>query len=259
MQDAIICHLSVIPIRREPNDRSEIVTQLLFGERAIVVEENWPWLKVKLQYDDYEGWLDHKQVTALSDEEDQYINALPITCTYDIVQIVSYDQRKVVPVVLGSTLPCYKQPTFSFNNIKFAYEGMTKTFAIADKSLLMENAYMYLNAPYLWGGRTPFGIDCSGFTQQVYKLCGIKILRDASQQATQGRTLNNLNESLPGDLAFFQNKDQKIIHVGIILPGNKIIHASGNVRIDKITERGIYNEEAKRFTHELCLLKNISA
>jgi cell wall-associated NlpC family hydrolase len=114
-----------------------------------------------------------------------------------------------------------------------------------------------LNSPYLWGGKSPFGIDCSGFTQMVYKLCGIKILRDAKQQAQQGSALSFIEEAVPGDLAFFDNEEGKIIHVGIVLKNNKIIHASGCVRIDTLDHQGIYNASAKTYTHNLRVIKNI--
>jgi cell wall-associated NlpC family hydrolase len=120
---------------------------------------------------------------------------------------------------------------------------------------IIENAYMYLHSPYLWGGRTPFGIDCSGFTQMVYKLAGIRLKRDASQQAEQGTLINLIDEARQGDLAFFDNEEGRIIHVGIMLPNNKIIHASGKVRIDSIDHHGIYNLETKKYTHNLRIIK----
>jgi cell wall-associated NlpC family hydrolase len=116
---------------------------------------------------------------------------------------------------------------------------------------------MYLNAPYLWGGKTPFGIDCSGFTQMVYKLNGYHLLRDASQQASQGIPLSFIEESEPGDLAFFDNEEGNIIHVGIMMENNYIIHASGKVRIDRLDHLGIYNADTNRHTHKLRVIKKI--
>jgi gamma-D-glutamyl-L-lysine dipeptidyl-peptidase len=114
-----------------------------------------------------------------------------------------------------------------------------------------------LNSPYLWGGKTPFGIDCSGFTQMAYKLAGIKLRRDAWQQAEQGHTINLLEETEPGDLAFFDNDEGNIVHVGIILRDHKIIHAAGKVRIDSIDHYGINNKELKKYTHKLRLIKRM--
>ena len=121
----------------------------------------------------------------------------------------------------------------------------------------MKTAFLYVNAPYLWGGRTPFGIDCSGFTQMVYKINGYKLLRDAAQQATQGEALSFIEESQPGDLAFFDNSDGQIVHVGIIMKDNYIIHAHGKVRIDRLDQTGIYNVETNKYTHKLRVIKKI--
>ena len=132
-----------------------------------------------------------------------------------------------------------------------------KTQGFSQKKHLINNAMIFLNAPYLWGGRTPFGIDCSGFTQIIYRLQGINIPRDAYKQAEIGTTLSFINESEEGDLAFFDNAEGKIIHVGIIMKKNYIIHASGKVRIDKIDQEGIFNIEKKKHTHKLRIIKSI--
>ena len=139
----------------------------------------------------------------------------------------------------------------------YKFDGPTTT-GFTTKEKLVGNALIYLNTPYLWGGRSPFGIDCSGFTQVVYRLQGISLPRDAYQQAEIGTTLSFIEESEPGDLAFFDNNEGKIIHVGIILENNHIIHASGKVRIDRIDQQGIFNKEKGQHTHKLRLIKSIS-
>jgi cell wall-associated NlpC family hydrolase len=126
-----------------------------------------------------------------------------------------------------------------------------------NKEQLIETALMYLNAPYLWGGKTPFGIDCSGFTQMVYRLNGFKLMRDASEQAKQGDALSFIEESTPGDLAFFDNKEGAITHVGIIMENNHIIHAHGKVRIDRLDQTGIYNADLRTYSHKLRVIKSI--
>ena len=136
------------------------------------------------------------------------------------------------------------------------YDGKTYN-GVLNKELIVQTAFMYLNAPYLWGGKTPFGIDCSGFTQMVYKLCGYKLFRNSAEQATQGEVLSFIEESEPGDLAFFDDKEGNIIHVGIIMEDNYIIHAHGKVRIDRLDHSGIYNAETKRHTHKLRVIKKI--
>jgi cell wall-associated NlpC family hydrolase len=159
-----------------------------------------------------------------------------------------------MPIPLGASLSFLNHKEINTSN--FDFEG-TKVSGIKNKSSLLNTAYMYLNAPYLWGGKTPFGIDCSGFTQMVYKLNGYHLLRDASQQASQGEALSFIEESEAGDLAFFDNEEGKITHVGIIMDNNYIIHASGKVRIDRLDHLGIYNAESNKHTHKLRVIKKI--
>jgi cell wall-associated NlpC family hydrolase len=140
--------------------------------------------------------------------------------------------------------------------LKHQFEG-AKAEGSLNKSNIVNTALLYLNTPYLWGGKTPFGIDCSGFTQMVYKLNGFNILRDASQQASQGEVLSFIEESSPGDLAFFDNNEGEITHVGIIMEDHRIIHAHGKVRIDLLDQSGIYNLDTKIHSHKLRMIKKI--
>ena len=172
-----------------------------------------------------------------------------------MVQIAVWNKNQICPVVIGSSLPLFNEHKFNFGGVDFTFDGNVIDSDKSDITRLLEHAYMYLNSPYLWGGRSPFGIDCSGFTQIVFKLCGIVLQRDARLQAEHGTTINLIEESKPGDLAFFDNAEGKISHVGIIIPGNQIMHASGRVRIDKIDHQGIYNEELKGYSHNLRVIK----
>jgi hypothetical protein len=250
-----ICNLSQIPLRREPSDQSEMVSQLLFGELIEITEEKDTWRKVKAIYDDYTGWIDNKQVTFLTDDEARLIFSHPSFVSIDLVQLALWNKNHVCPIIIGSSLPRYKNRTFFIGKTEYAFEGNVSDISVPMPEKILEHAYMYLNAPYLWGGRSIFGIDCSGFTQMVFKLCGIKLKRDAIQQSEQGKIINMISESQTGDLAFFDNPDGKITHVGIILSGNHIIHASGKVRIDLIDHQGIFNGETKSYTHNLRMIR----
>jgi hypothetical protein len=252
-----ICHLSVVPCRLEPSDSSEMVTQLLFGETVKIYEEKRAdWRKIKTAHDNYECWVDKKQVTEITEEEFNEINSSSFVST-DLVHVIK-NEPEFIPIVIGSSLPHLTNDTICFNEVKFTYDGnSTQASSSPEKAKLIENAYMYLNSPYLWGGRSPFGIDCSGFSQIVYKLAGFSLPRDASQQANIGQTLSFVEESEPGDLAFFDNEEGNIIHVGIVLENNKIIHASGCVRVDKLDHQGIYNIDTNRYSHRLRLIKKI--
>jgi hypothetical protein len=249
-----ICNLAIIPLRFEPSDKSEIVSQVLFGEHFEVLEQLKQWSKIKLQYDDYEGWVDSKQYQIISESEYNQLSEDAIVLNADLVEYITAPNNLLLPITLGSSLSFLSHGDINTSN--FNFEG-TKISGTKSKNCLLNTAFMYLNAPYLWGGKTPFGVDCSGFTQMVYKLNGYKLMRDASQQSKQGEALSFIEESEPGDLAFFDNEEGNIIHVGIIMEDNYIIHASGKVRIDRLDHLGIYNAEANKHTHKLRVIKKI--
>jgi hypothetical protein len=249
-----ICNLSIIPLRAEPSDRSEIVSQVLYGEHFEIIETQQQWSKIRLQFDDYEGWVDSKQYQVISEKSFNELSKDAIILNADLVEYVTNSANVLLPIPLGASLSFLHHSEINIGN--FEFEGM-RISGVKPKSDLISTAYTYLNAPYLWGGKTPFGIDCSGFTQMVYKLNGYKLLRDASQQSTQGDALSFIEESEPGDLAFFDNEEGNIIHVGIIMENNYIIHASGKVRIDRLDHLGIYNAEQNRHTHRLRVIKKI--
>lgn len=252
-----ICNLSVIPVRAEASDRSEIVTQLLFGETFEIIEQTEGWSKIKVNYDGYEGWIGNKQFFGLSKED---LNVLAehqeFVCTspFNFLTNALGHSHYLSP---GSTLPLFRGDTVFVGDEKYYFKGKAyETDSYPRKS--MESLFkMFLNAPYLWGGRSILGIDCSGFTQVCFKILGIKLRRDAYQQAEQGELVSFINEGKLGDLAFFDNAEGRITHVGILLNNHQIIHASGRVRIDSIDHQGIFNEETLLYTHKLRIIKRM--
>lgn len=244
-----ICSLSIVPMRFEPSDRSELVNQILYGEHFKVLEQRKQWSRVRLTHDKYEGWIDNKQYLEINEEEYAFAKAQPTTLTTDPVQFVTSKHDALTTVVMGSSVHAIALLPDSFDGQ--SHSGKTS------KTQIIETALLYLKTPYLWGGRTPFGIDCSGFTQMVYRLNGFVLKRDASQQAKQGEALSFIEESEPGDLAFFDNVEGTITHVGIIMEDNYIIHAHGEVRIDRLDHSGIYNVQQRKHTHKLRVIKKI--
>ena len=212
------------------------------------------WVQIELAFDNYIGWIDAKQYQPITEEHYTVLNNTPIVLNSDLVEYITTPNNQLTSITLGASLSFLDNE--EINTSKYSFEGI-KVCGQKPKSDLVKTAFMYLNAPYLWGGKTPFGIDCSGFTQMVYKLNGFSLLRDASQQATQGEALSFIEESEPGDLAFFDNEEGNIIHVGIMMENNYIIHASGKVRIDRLDHLGIYNAEVNRHTHKLRVIKKI--
>jgi cell wall-associated NlpC family hydrolase len=249
-----ISNLSIVPMRNEAADQAEMVNQILFGEHFKVLETRKKWSRIRLAHDSYEGWICNKQWIEIEEDNYKQLDKDVSTITTDILDIISKDFHQ--PIVIGSILPSFKSGHAIFNTEMYQFDGLI-TPGFTQKEKLIENALIYLNAPYLWGGRSPLGIDCSGFTQMVYRLQGIDLPRDAYQQAEIGTTLSFIEESEPGDLAFFDDNEGKVIHVGIIMENNHIIHASGKVRIDRIDQQGIFNKDIGKHTHKLRLIKSI--
>lgn len=247
-----ICNLAIIPLRAEANDRSEIVSQVLFGEHFEVLEQQRQWTRISLHFDKYEGWIDTKQFKPVSGVDYSQLCNDAVVLNSDLVEYINTPQNWLMPIPLGASLSFLNHEEINTENLDF--EGL-RVSGLRPKQNLIPTSFMYLNAPYLWGGKTPFGIDCSGLTQMVYKLNGYALPRDASQQALVGEPLSFIEESEPGDLAFFDNEDGNITHVGLIMENNYIIHASGKVRIDRLDHLGIYNAETNRHTHKLRVIK----
>ncbi|MBT8271764.1 MAG: C40 family peptidase [Flavobacteriaceae bacterium] len=244
-----ISHLSIVPVRSEPSDSSEMVTQLLYGDHFRILESRKKWSHIRIAYDNYQGWIDNKQYQAISKEAYKALESDDPIYSADMVEFVSDSDNHLYPIPMGSALN-------GLAILDHSHDGAI-IYGKQPKERLVETALLFLNSPYLWGGKTPFGIDCSGFTQMVYKINGYHLLRDASEQAGQGEVLSFIEETEPGDLAFFDNGEGEIIHVGIILKNHHIIHAHGKVRIDRLDQTGIHNKEKRKHTHKLRVIKKI--
>ncbi|PZD79328.1 C40 family peptidase [Mesonia sp. K7] len=242
-------HLNIVPVRLENSDKSEMVTQLLFGDHFKIIDKRKNWVKIRIAFDQYEGWIDHQQYIEITEENYKQLDQQKNVLVGDLVEFLHDQNHQLQLVSIGANLK-------ALSLLPFQYDGK-KMEEKLPKSELVKTALLYLNSPYLWGGKTPFGIDCSGFTQMVYKICGYALKRDASQQATQGEALSFIEESEPGDLAFFDNAEGNIIHVGIIMENNYIIHAHGKVRVDRIDHSGIFNVDTSRYSHNLRVIKKI--
>ena len=256
-----IADLSLIPMRSEKSDRSEMISQILFGEMYQVLEMDEKWVYVRLIHDGNEGWIDRKMYVPVSDEYVvKYRSESPMLTT-EVFNIITKDGdygNKLI--VAGSVLPFFDVITKKMMIGEDSYTLVSKIKDVGIDSLrdlIIDYALMYYNTPYLWGGRSPYGIDCSGLVQIVYRMAGIDLPRDAADQVNGGQDFSFVEEALPGDLAFFGDDTGVITHVGIIWEQNRIIHASGRVRVDKIDHQGIFNEEIKRYTHNLKVIKRI--
>jgi hypothetical protein len=252
-----ICHLSVVPMRAEAGDRHEMTSQLLFGDcfEIISQSEDGKWKYIQNDFDSYKGWIDAKQYLSIDEAYMHKLNLTPAVFCKSLYALAKSETR-FFPLLMGSTVPLYKNGIIVVGDEPYILEGDVGYAEPFNAKKIEQTALLYLGSPYLWGGRTHFGIDCSGYIQQLFRMYSIPLPRDAYQQAELGITIP-FEHYQQGDLAFFKNESDKITHVGMMLNGNKIIHASGQVRMDLIDEQGIVHVEKRIYTHRLAFIKRV--
>ncbi len=250
-----VCNLALVPLRAASSDKSEILSYLLFGDTFEVLEVNKNWTRIRTYADRYEGWIDTKQYAPIADIH----TPVRLLDTMPVQIVVNERTGEKLYLLTGSVIPVPEERQFKLarDSYSFLDEPVLSNNTFSPEEVLRLSTF-FMQAPYLWGGRSLFGIDCSGFTQLVFKLMGISLQRDAWQQAEQGELVGFLQEAKAGDLAFFDNDEGRIIHVGIMLSNHEIVHASGRVKIDSIDNEGIYSSDLKRYTHKLRIVKRFN-
>lgn len=252
-----IIRIPIASMRSGPSHRDEMINQLLFGESYSVVEwsGDQDWLKVVTSYDRYEGWIQRQQHHEISEEYYEQIENTEYKISTDVSSTILFN-RHFMNIVMGSILPISVNELFKMEE-QLAFNGESKNLGIKGSwEQIRQVAMKYMYTPYLWGGKSPYGIDCSGFTQMVFRIGGYFIARDSRDQVNDG-VESSFEDRQPGDLAFFINAEGKIDHVGLVLEDNNIIHASGEVRIDQLTAEGIIHSETEQLTHPLKHLRRI--
>jgi gamma-D-glutamyl-L-lysine dipeptidyl-peptidase len=248
-----ICENVFVPLRAGPSHKTEMLSQVLFGEKYSVTDKAGSWFKIETFFDKYTGWIDvdHLQHSQVENADRGYVLNRSLLCFKN-------DKSKVV-LEAGCEVfnPDFdKKIFFAGKNLYTAGNEFSNSFISANDSLT-DSAMKFINCPYIWGGRIPSGIDCSGLTQLVYKIKGIPIPRDSWKQAEEGNAVDFIDQAEPGDLVFFDNDRGKISHVGMILSRGLVIHASGRVRIDSIDHQGIFKQEIGGYSHKLRMIRRI--
>ncbi|MBZ9729638.1 C40 family peptidase [Salegentibacter sp. JZCK2] len=244
-----ICPLSIVPLRETTSNNSEMVSQVLYGEHFKILEERAQWSRIRVAFDNFEAWISNKQLLKIPEETYFRLDEAIPNYSADLFDFVTDQNGHLITVPIGAALNATGLLNHQFEGHSVSGEKL--------KVEIVKTALLYLNSPYSWGGKSPLGIDCSGLTQMVYKLNGYQLNRNSADQAKQGEALSFIEESEAGDLAFFDDKDGVIDHVGIMMNDNYIIHVDGKVRIDRIDHSGIFNAELKRHTHQLRVIKKI--
>jgi len=245
----VICVVPVAPIRAEGSHRAEMVSQILFGETATIIHETKDFYQIQMHQDGYEGWCQKLQLQILPE------GATIITKGYTTnwVNNAVFNGHPI-QLQIGTPIVSDAQANFVLTFTEASLDPTNNVFTPEALEIVVKQ---FLGTAYLWGGRSVFGIDCSGFVQMVFKLFNYKLPRDAYQQAEMGEAIGFLAEAKPGDLAFFDNEQGKITHVGILLSPNQIIHASAVVRIDPIDQAGIVSSSTGIRTHQLRTIRRV--
>ncbi len=250
--DLFICSVTFLPLRSSPSHRSEMVSQVLFGERFKILVSSGIWIKISMEFDSYEGWIDSSQggYARFRENNDGIITGCELKC--------AEKDGGSMYVAPGSELFNLSKNFASFSIADKTYLLPKESASLfSPASSVIATAHQFLNAPYLWGGRTPWGIDCSGLIQIVFKIHGIALPRDASQQAAQGHIINFMSDSKPGDVLFFSGESDTISHTGLLYSDGTVIHASGTVRTDKVDHQGIWNDDVNKYTHRLRVIRRM--
>lgn len=251
-----VCLQSMVAQRLNPSEKSEMVNQLLFGDLVKVLSTDKSWVLVENQHDNYQAWTNILQLQEISYEDYIAFSQSSKYYSSSLFKRSEDESGNSVAYSFGSWLHGYQSGIFTVSGMKFKHE--TEILEPSHNLSIKELAMEYVGSPYLWGGRSIFGIDCSGFVQMVFKLYGVSLPRDASQQVEKGELVNFIDEAKEGDIAFFENEEGSIIHTGIILNDKKIIHASGEVKINEIDHNGIFDKNLDKYTHKLRVIKRVS-
>ncbi len=253
MMERYICENVFVPLRSGPTHKSEMLSQVLFGEKYLILDTSGSWIRIETLFDKYTGWIDLHHLQQTEDISDQKGNVL----NRSLLCLRNDGTKMILEAGCEIYNPDFKNGTFTIGKNIYTTSHELHENHITISESLTETGMKFINSPYIWGGRVPSGIDCSGFTQLVYKIHGIAIARDSWKQAEEGKSVDFINEAVPGDLVYFDNERGRISHTGMILSRGLAIHASGRVRIDSIDHQGIFKKEINGYSHKLRMIRRV--
>mgnify|MGYP006268263993 CR=1 FL=1 len=242
---------AIAPLRASASDAAEMASQLLFGETCMRLQDQGNWLQVRRDFDGYEGWLDAKQVEAAPPD---FSPSTDFCFVLSGSLILPDDTLMRLP--LGTRLPkAALTGRFTWGGLTYQAGPDLKLTEVRPREHLVKTATLFLNLPYLWGGLSGWGLDCSGLVQTAAAMCGLSLPRDSSQQAEVGEAIA-WGQQQAGDLAFLGKPGQnRITHVGILQDPHSIVHASGKVRLDPFDSTGITHSHSHHVTHHLLTMR----
>jgi len=249
-----ICENVFVPLRSGPSHKTEMLSQILFGEKYTILEKSGNWIKIETLFDHYTGWIDTDHL--------QHSLAEGISCGYVLNKTLLCYKKDKTKIVLEAGCevfnPDFEDKIFVIGKNIYTTSKEFSNNYISTNDSITDTAMKFINSPYIWGGRIPSGIDCSGFAQLVYKIHGIAIPRDSGVQSEVGKNIDFIDDAEPGDLVFFDNERGRISHVGMMISRGLVIHASGRVRIDSIDHQGIFKPEIGGYSHKLRTIRRIT-
>lgn len=251
--ERFVCENVFVPLRAGPSHKTEMLSQALFGETYSIIEKAGSWIKIGTLFDNYRGWIDSDHLQHSPVEDD----SKGMTLNRSLLCYRNDDTKLVLEAGCEIYNPDFEKKTFKAGRNSYRTAADFDNTYVLTTDSFPDTALKFINSPYIWGGRLPSGIDCSGLTQLVYKIHGIAIPRDSRQQAEAGTGIDFIDATRPGDLVFFDNELGRISHVGMIISHGLVIHASGRVRIDRIDHQGIFKPEKKGYSHKLRLIRRI--
>lgn len=251
--NSYICENVFVPLRSGPSHKSEMLSQVLFGEKYRKIDQSGHWIKIETLFDSYAGWIDGNHLQQKDDRND----SRGLVLNRSLLCYRKDNTRMILEAGCEVYEPDFENKTFLLGDDRYTTSQEFSHSYVSPAGSPADTAMKFINSPYIWGGRIPSGMDCSGLTQLAYKLCGISIPRDSRMQAETGKTISFLEECIAGDLVFFDDESGRISHVGMLLSHSLVIHASGRVRMDPIDHQGIFKKESGRYSHHLRTIKRI--